>query len=213
MQQESNGPSGRSSPATGARNSEPARPGGGTPSGAPPDPNRRETGASNPGVVEQAQQTATDIADQAKQTVAHVAGQAREQVRSRADAQLDRAAQGLDAMAQALRQTGQQLREQNQNGLAPQAVDVAADQVERLASYLHSHDVGQLVSQVEDVARRQPALFLGGAFALGLLGARFLKSSVPRRSGPYDHEWVPRGYRPAGHAEGPSRGLGSGRGD
>jgi len=27
------------------------------------------------------------------------------------------------------------------------------------------------------VGRREPALFLGGAFALGLLGARFLKSS------------------------------------
>ena len=29
------------------------------------------------------------------------------------------------------------------------------------------------------LARRQPALFVGGAFALGLLGARFLKSSSP----------------------------------
>ena len=37
-----------------------------------------------------------------------------------------------------------------------------------------------MVTQVEQYARRQPAIFLGGAFALGLLGARFLKSSNPQ---------------------------------
>jgi hypothetical protein len=35
-----------------------------------------------------------------------------------------------------------------------------------------------MVRNVEDFARRQPALFIGGAFMLGLLGARFLKSSA-----------------------------------
>jgi hypothetical protein len=33
---------------------------------------------------------------------------------------------------------------------------------------------------VEDFARRNPAVFLGGAFALGLVGARFIKSSGHR---------------------------------
>ena len=32
--------------------------------------------------------------------------------------------------------------------------------------------------RVEDIARRQPALFIGGAFVLGLVAARLLKSSA-----------------------------------
>jgi hypothetical protein len=34
-----------------------------------------------------------------------------------------------------------------------------------------------MIQEVERFARRQPALFLGGAFTLGLIAARFLKSS------------------------------------
>jgi hypothetical protein len=44
---------------------------------------------------------------------------------------------------------------------------------------LRQKDVRELMSDVERFAQRQPTLFLGGAFALGLLGARFLKSSAP----------------------------------
>jgi hypothetical protein len=38
--------------------------------------------------------------------------------------------------------------------------------------------VTQLVGQLQHLARREPALFVGGAFALGLIGARFFKSST-----------------------------------
>src|SRR5690606_20210610 len=55
-----------------------------------------------------------------------------------------------------------------------------ADQVDRFAGYLESRDVGEVMDQVEDFARRQPAAFIGGAFTLGLIGARFLKSSRER---------------------------------
>ena len=36
---------------------------------------------------------------------------------------------------------------------------------------------------LENLARRQPALMIGGALVLGLIGARFLKSSERRSSG------------------------------
>jgi hypothetical protein len=36
------------------------------------------------------------------------------------------------------------------------------------------------MNDAQRLARRQPALFVGGAFAVGLLGARFLKSSAQR---------------------------------
>jgi hypothetical protein len=46
-----------------------------------------------------------------------------------------------------------------------------------VSNYLQNTDVSEMVDRTEEFARRRPALFLGGAFALGLLGARFLKSS------------------------------------
>lgn len=55
----------------------------------------------------------------------------------------------------------------------------AGGQVERLARYLHDRDVRQVVSDVEDLARRSPGMFLGGAFVIGLAASRFLKSSRP----------------------------------
>ena len=57
-------------------------------------------------------------------------------------------------------------------------VDQAADQVERLSEYVRERDVVQIAGDVEKFARREPALFLGGAFVLGLCAARFLKSSA-----------------------------------
>jgi len=36
-----------------------------------------------------------------------------------------------------------------------------------------------LLADVQQLARRQPAVFIGSAFELGLVGARFLKSSQP----------------------------------
>jgi hypothetical protein len=44
---------------------------------------------------------------------------------------------------------------------------------------LRKKDVQQLMQDAQRLARRQPALFIGSAFALGLVAARFLKSSPP----------------------------------
>jgi hypothetical protein len=129
--------------------------------------------------IDQAKQTAGNVTEQAKEQAGQLADQARTQVTSRISGQKERAAEGLGSMAQALRQTGQQLRDQDQSGVT-QYVDQAAEQVERLSNYLRQNEVGDLVNDVERFARRQPALFISGAFTIGLLAARFLKSSSPQ---------------------------------
>jgi hypothetical protein len=48
-----------------------------------------------------------------------------------------------------------------------------------VAEYLREADGGRMARDLESLARRQPALVFGGAFALGLIAARFLKSSAP----------------------------------
>ena len=40
-----------------------------------------------------------------------------------------------------------------------------------------------IVREAEAFARRQPAVFIGGALALGLLASRFLKAAPPRDQG------------------------------
>lgn len=129
-------------------------------------------------VTEQAKQATGQVAEQVKETTGQVADLAREQVSTRLSGQKDRAAEGLTSVADALRQTGQQLRGQDQQ-MVTDYIDSAAQQVERISNYLRQNDLGRLVDDIEGLARRQPGLFLGGAFALGLLGARFLKSSRP----------------------------------
>jgi len=127
-------------------------------------------------MAEQAKDTVSDVAEQAKEKASQVASQARDQATSQIAQQKDRAAEGLGSFAGALRQTSEQLRTQDQAGIT-QYVDSVADRVERFASYLQDRDIGEMVDEIEGFARRQPALFLGGAFLVGLIGARFLKSS------------------------------------
>jgi len=126
--------------------------------------------------------TSQQVQDQARQKVGQVTDQAKQQATSRLSDQKQRASEGLGSMAHALRQTGQRLREQDQ-GTVAQYTDQAADQIEHFSGFLRNRDVNELVGEVERFARRQPALFLGGAFTLGLLGARFLKSSSDRARG------------------------------
>ena len=129
-------------------------------------------------VIDQAKSTTGDVVDQVKQTGGQVVDQAKQAVTGQVSDKKDQAADGLDAVADSLRQTGEQMRGQNVGPLVGVA-SAAADQIETLSGYLRDTDVNELIRDVEDFARRQPILFLSGAFALGLLGARFLKSSTP----------------------------------
>ncbi|WP_411280287.1 hypothetical protein [Gemmatimonas sp.] len=105
-----------------------------------------------------------------------IASQAQEktgaQVRSSVDAGKTRAASALHGVAQSLL-GGAQDQEDGLGGYIRQA----GEQVRRAADFLENTDARELTRRTEEYARRQPALFLGGAFALGLIAARFLKSS------------------------------------
>lgn len=55
--------------------------------------------------------------------------------------------------------------------------------IEGLATYVNAASPQSFVRDTEELARRQPALFFGGAFLLGLAAGRFLKS--PRAEGDF----------------------------
>ncbi|MGB3633843.1 MAG: hypothetical protein WA982_07370 [Rubrobacteraceae bacterium] len=120
---------------------------------------------------------ASEYAEQGQEKAAEAAEQGREKAKGQIATQKERASGELQGISQALQKTGEQLREQDQDSVG-RYVDQAADQVGRLSDYLGEKDSEELVSEVEDFARNQPAVFLGGAFILGVAAARFLKSSA-----------------------------------
>jgi hypothetical protein len=121
------------------------------------------------------------VVDQAKTSFR----QARDRAASSLTESRVQAADQIGGMAAAFRHTGEHLRAENQRRAADLA-DSLAEQVERASSYLRERDLGAVRADIEGLARRQPAMVLGIGFALGLLGARFFKSSERNAAGGYD---------------------------
>jgi hypothetical protein len=105
-------------------------------------------------------------------------GGIKQNVTSRVDEQKNRAADGLGGIANVFRNAGNELRSENE-ALASY-VDMASDQLRRFADQIRQKGVADMMDDVHSFARRRPALFIGGAFLVGLGIARFLKSSADR---------------------------------
>ena len=135
---------------------------------------------------QQAEAKTQEAKHEAKQRAGQAVDQAKDQARQQTTQQKERASESLSSVARAMRETGDTLRREDQ-GTAARYVDQAAERVERFSGYLRERSPDELFYEAERYARREPALFLGGAFALGLMGARFLKSSSPDGSR-YDRE-------------------------
>jgi len=90
--------------------------------------------------------------------------------------QKDRGVAALGSVTQAVRSSTQRLRDEKHETIA-HYIDQAADQVDTWTRRLEEKDIDELAADVQRLARRQPAVVIGSAFALGLVAARFLKSS------------------------------------
>ncbi len=123
---------------------------------------------------DKAQQAAASLGDQASDVRHQVEDKAKEQLSE----QKSRATEQLGGIQDALKQTTETLRDNGQEPVA-NAVEQAAGQVERLNSYLQNRSVGDLLSDAEQFARREPGLFLGAAALIGLAAGRFVRASRP----------------------------------
>jgi uncharacterized protein (DUF2384 family) len=90
--------------------------------------------------------------------------------------QKDRGVDAIGSVTRAVRSTTQRLRDEKHETIA-RYVDQAVDRIDAWTKQLKDKDVNELVTDVQRLARRQPALVIGSAFAVGLVAARFLKSS------------------------------------
>lgn len=127
---------------------------------------------------EQIREVKNQVVDRAKNTFQ----QARDRAGSSLGESKGQLAEQFGTMADALRRTTEHLRSEDQQRIAG-LTDTVSRQVEQVAEYLRNKDAAAMRRDLENLARRQPALMLGGALVLGLIGARFLKSSERSRAG------------------------------
>lgn len=126
----------------------------------------------------------------ARGAVTDAGHKAAERVQERIADQMHRATGQLETVASSLRSASEQMPEETMGRYMMQA----ATQVDNLATFLNNREVSEIVDEVEDFARRQPAVFIGGAFALGVLGARFLRSSRHQLERDGHREWRSDSY-------------------
>jgi hypothetical protein len=129
----------------------------------------REAGAAVKEIAQDASSRGAALAGEA-------AGTVKEQVLSAAEEGKEGIAERLGDMAGAVHRSGEQLEGQ-QDWLA-QLVERGADELGNLASTVRSNDLRGLIGKLEDMASRQPVLFVGAAMAAGFAGARLGRLAV-----------------------------------
>ena len=136
-----------------------------------------------------------EVADKAQETASTLVTQAQELASTQANTQMTRAADTLSSVSQTLQQSASDMGEQQPQ--VAQLATQAAERIDQASNYLREHDLRDIVSEAESYARREPLVFLGAAFAIGFIAARFLKASSP--NGSTSRAMVPSSYYGTGY--------------
>jgi hypothetical protein len=128
------------------------------------------------GSVGEAQEKAQDVAGQAQEKAREAAGKAQEGIRQQIDDRSTQAGEQVSSTAQDLRSVGEELRKQGKDTPAKLA-DRAAEQTEKVGSYLKDNGPDKMLEDVEDFGRQRPWAVLAGGLVVGVAAARFLKAS------------------------------------
>jgi|SRR5579884_2530779 hypothetical protein len=131
-----------------------------------------------------------DFGDQVGRISSPLRRQAREATLNYLDEQKERAAQEVSALADIMRRSAQSGDHEANSMVAGYAVDIAG-QIEGFAGTLRERRSADILADAEGLARRQPALFLLGAVAIGFVIGFMLTSAEETR--PHNGEWHANG--------------------
>ncbi len=128
---------------------------------------------------EQARQVASTTQDEAHEVVRGVneqarrlAGDTRQELRTQANAQVDRLAQGLNDVSRQLRSMG----EKGEAGAVSDMAREAAVRTQKFSERLRGDGIDGVLGQLRSVGRNRPGLFLFGAFGVGLVAGRVVRN-------------------------------------
>ncbi|WP_157505597.1 hypothetical protein [Geminicoccus roseus] len=126
-----------------------------------------------------------------------LAGVARERAEGFADEQKTAGADQIGGIARAANKAAEEL--QDTSPLLAGYVRDAASAADEFAGSLRNRNLGEILDDVTNYARREPVVFFGITVAAGFALSRFLKSSAERQGASYDSR---RGYGSYGGGHG-----------
>ncbi len=129
-------------------------------------------------VAEKTQDKVSETAAAAKEQAKRTASQVGEQAKQTVDSRMSDVAHEIGSVADAVRQTSSEIGGESQT--LSKYGDRLAEQLEGISSYLNEKGVEDVLTDLQDFARRKPVVFLGGAFMLGIMAGRFVRSSGER---------------------------------
>jgi hypothetical protein len=118
-------------------------------------------------------------AETARGIASDFVGEVKDAANALLNEQKDRAAETVGNVASALRQTAQQLHEENP--AVARYAERAADRVDLFSDAVRERPLGEMIGDIDGFARRSPAVFLVGAVAAGFLVGRVIAASSERR--------------------------------
>ncbi len=128
--------------------------------------------------------TAKSLLADAKTTAGDAYGAATEKAATKLDEKKADLSAGLTTVADSVRKASENLHSDtdhsNITDFTAKYADTAAEKIDDFANYFERKNVREMADDLQEFARRHPAWFIGGAAAIGLIAARFLKSSAPR---------------------------------
>ena len=122
---------------------------------------------------DEASESLADVSEKAKQ----VAAEAGDRVGTMFEAQKRMGAQYISRLAGVAEMAASQLDEEAPD--TAQYLRRAVGQVRDFSDKLGSRSAGELIQDVQELARKNPAAFLGATALLGFAVSRFLKTSKP----------------------------------
>jgi hypothetical protein len=137
-------------------------------------------GADGNGGTPTAQDKVKEATDQAQGKAQEAASKVQDTVQQQVDERTNQAGEKVSGTADDVRSVAEELRKQGKDGPAKLA-DQAAEQAEKVGSYLSGTGPEQMLHDVEDFGRRRPWALLAGGLVAGAVAARFLKASSRSR--------------------------------
>lgn len=135
------------------------------------------------------------VSEAGRDVASHSMQAASDKARSTSESYKQEISSGLHSLAEGLRETGGKIRDDGtDNTIASTGshyLETVANKVDDLSGYIERQNLTDLLRDFRGFARRNPTMFVGGAFALGFAVSRVMRSgSSPRSSGSYDRARV-----------------------